>query len=94
MNGIANINNPTNKAKVIYPLNFFKVGSITIVITTIITLRIGTDRPLQTVYSKIRCRKTRCQIRVYMVCHTYSNIQDTSTGSRMNYFNFLDKNVK
>ena len=51
-----------------------------IVITIIIS--IGTDRPLQTVYTQISL------IRVYTVCHSYSNISDTSRGSRMDYFKF------
>ena len=33
-------------------------------------------------------------IRVYIVCHSSSNILDILTGSRMNYFKFLGEVVK
>ena len=58
---------------------------------TVITLRFGTDRLLQTMQSQIRRHHTRSMIRVYTVCLTYSNILDTSRGSRMDYFKFKDK---
>ena len=53
---------------------------------TVITLSIGTDRPLQTEQTQMKCHRMQHLIRVYIVCHTYSNILDTSTGCRMDYF--------
>ena len=58
----------------------------TCTVYTVITLSIGTDRSLQTVLTQIRCRSMRHLIRVYTVCLIYSNISDTSTGSRMYHF--------
>ena len=40
-------------------------------------LSIGTERPLQTVQTQIRCCKIQHLIRVYTVCNTNSNILDT-----------------
>ena len=40
----------------------------------IITLSIGTDRPLPIVQTQIRHHILQHLLRVYMVCHTYSNI--------------------
>ena len=45
---------------------------------TVITLNIGTNRSLQIVQIQIRMHNL---IRVYTVCHTYSNVLDTSRSS-------------
>ena len=43
--------------------------------------KIGTDRPLQTVQTQIECHRILRLIQeVYTICHTYSNIVDTSAG--------------
>ena len=50
--------------------------------TDVITSSIWTDRPIQTVKTQIRRRRTRRLIRVYTVCHSSSNISNASAGSR------------
>ena len=52
----------------------------------VITLSTGTDMSFQTVYTQIRCRIIWPLIRVYTVCHTYSN--DLDTLSRMDYYKY------
>ena len=74
--------------KVLWIVPKFNISWYSTKIHTVITLSIGTDRPLQTVQTQIRRRRTRRLISVYTVCHTYSNILDTSTGSGMDYFKF------
>ena len=59
---------------------------------TVITQSVGTDRPLQTVQTQIRCCSMRHLIRVYIVCHTYSNFLDKSRSSRM-YYSKCPKNL-
>ena len=56
--------------------------------TTVITISIGTDMPLQTVQTQIRRRRMRRLIRVHIVCHTYSNILDTSRVVEWTISNF------
>ena len=57
---------------------------------TVISLNIGTDsRPEQTVKTQIRCRRMRYLIRVYTVCHSSSNILNTSAGSWTDLFQIL-----
>ena len=45
--------------------------------------------PDQTVQTQIRCHRTWHLIRVYTVCHSSSNLLDTSTGSTINFFKLL-----
>ena len=54
----------------------------------VITLSTGTDMSFQTVYTQIRCHIIWPLIRVYTVCHTYSNGLDTLRGSRMDYYKY------
>ena len=51
----------------------------------IITLSNGTDRPSQTVKPQIRNCRMWHLIRVYPICHTYSNILDTLRCCRMDF---------
>ena len=61
------------------------------IICTITTLNIEINRSLLTVKTLIGCHRMQHLIRVYTVCHTYNNILDISTGSRMDYFKFKGK---
>ena len=81
---------PKNTSSRIYPTYLFgqkgfKQTVYTQIKTTIKTLSIGTDRPLQTVKTQLRCHRIWHLIWVYTVCHTYPNISDTLRGSRMDY---------
>ena len=56
---------------------------------TIITLHFGTDKPLQTVQTQIRCCRLWCLIMQGPHCLPYiQQILDTSRGRRMDYFKF------
>ena len=60
--------------------HFQTMPVLTNLLITVIAISIGSNKPLQTVKTQIRRHRTRNLIRVYTVCHTYSNILDTSTG--------------
>ena len=58
---------------------------------TVITLSIGLGGPVQTVKTLIRRHSTRCLIRFYTVCCSFSNMLDIPTISKIILFQFLDR---